>query len=105
MLCAQQEAQTQHGQERKFSCHPPLVCISRRGSWRRRSISTSLALIPTRSRSLRCSAPRSRRSEEHTSELQSPYDIVCRLLLEKKKRTAVLIMRSNAAVVDLQQPA
>src|SRR5437867_9938405 len=23
------------------------------------------------------------RSEEHTSELQSPYDIVCRLLLEK----------------------
>src|SRR5437867_258991 len=25
------------------------------------------------------------RSEEHTSELQSPYDRVCRLLLEKKK--------------------
>src|SRR5207248_8851362 len=25
------------------------------------------------------------RSEEHTSELQSPYDIVCRLLLENKK--------------------
>src|SRR5437867_8531657 len=33
-------------------------------------------------------APRrvpARRSEEHTSELQSPYDLVCRLLLEKKK--------------------
>src|SRR6266705_1734231 len=29
----------------------------------------------------------SRRSEEHTSELQSPYDLVCRLLLEKKKKT------------------
>src|SRR5207248_8155406 len=29
---------------------------------------------------------RPRRSEEHTSELQSPYDLVCRLLLEKKKR-------------------
>src|SRR5437867_11274907 len=27
------------------------------------------------------------RSEEHTSELQSPYDLVCRLLLEKKKRS------------------
>src|SRR5437867_9857397 len=27
----------------------------------------------------------SMRSEEHTSELQSPYDLVCRLLLEKKK--------------------
>src|SRR5256885_3703828 len=26
-----------------------------------------------------------RRSEEHTSELQSPWNLVCRLLLEKKK--------------------
>src|SRR6266516_2004770 len=31
--------------------------------------------------------PRRHRSEEHTSELQSPYDLVCRLLLEKKKRS------------------
>src|SRR5438132_7639308 len=30
--------------------------------------------------------PRSDRSEEHTSELQSHSDLVCRLLLEKKKR-------------------
>src|SRR5207248_8755757 len=29
---------------------------------------------------------KSARSEEHTSELQSPYDLVCRLLLEKKKK-------------------
>src|SRR5437868_9690126 len=28
------------------------------------------------------------RSEEHTSELQSRFDLVCRLLLEKKKTTA-----------------
>src|SRR5207249_8343387 len=28
-----------------------------------------------------------RRSEEHTSELQSRFDLVCRLLLEKKKKT------------------
>src|SRR5438105_7732739 len=28
------------------------------------------------------------RSEEHTSELQSRVDLVCRLLLEKKKKTA-----------------
>src|SRR2546426_5101487 len=27
-----------------------------------------------------------RRSEEHTSELQSPCNLVCRLLLEKKKK-------------------
>src|SRR5690349_23041283 len=30
--------------------------------------------------------PASRRSEEHTSELQSRRDLVCRLLLEKKKK-------------------
>src|SRR5699024_12165383 len=29
------------------------------------------------------------RSEEHTSELQSRFDLVCRLLLEKKNRTTV----------------
>src|SRR5437773_8412077 len=28
-----------------------------------------------------------KRSEEHTSELQSHHDLVCRLLLEKKKKT------------------
>src|SRR5699024_12458930 len=32
------------------------------------------------------SACRSQRSEEHTSELQSRFDLVCRLLLEKKKQ-------------------
>src|SRR2546426_1739395 len=32
------------------------------------------------------SEPRRLRSEEHTSELQSPFNVVCRLLLEKKKR-------------------
>src|SRR5256885_13211791 len=30
------------------------------------------------------------RSEEHTSELQSPCNLVCRLLLEKKKRNQTL---------------
>src|SRR2546426_7880280 len=35
---------------------------------------------------VRQSAPRGLRSEEHTSELQSPCNLVCRLLLEKKKR-------------------
>src|SRR3989454_6438823 len=29
------------------------------------------------------------RSEEHTSELQSPCNLVCRLLLEKKKKQSV----------------
>src|SRR5256885_4993498 len=34
-------------------------------------------------------ADRRGRSEEHTSELQSPCNLVCRLLLEKKKRLPV----------------
>src|SRR2546426_2647810 len=33
------------------------------------------------------------RSEEHTSELQSPCNLVCRLLLEKKKKTTKKIRR------------
>src|SRR6266513_3771511 len=33
-----------------------------------------------------------RRSEEHTSELQSRFDLVCRLLLEKKKNNPLLAM-------------
>src|SRR5699024_12623146 len=32
---------------------------------------------------------RNMRSEEHTSELQSRFDLVCRLLLEKKKKHAI----------------
>src|SRR5206468_8361578 len=36
-------------------------------------------------RSCRLGNPGSQRSEEHTSELQSRSDLVCRLLLEKKK--------------------
>src|SRR5438067_7016923 len=32
------------------------------------------------------------RSEEHTSELQSRFDLVCRLLLEKKKRARMCLV-------------
>src|SRR5690348_17796461 len=41
---------------------------------------------PFGSRAHRGPGPRKRRSEEHTSELQSPVHLVCRLLLEKKKK-------------------
>src|SRR5438552_5846079 len=34
---------------------------------------------------------RAYRSEEHTSELQSPDQLVCRLLLEKKNRPTILL--------------
>src|SRR5256885_13068521 len=41
--------------------------------------------------------PNSRRSEEHTSELQSPCNLVCRLLLEKKnnKQTYTTLTHSG----------
>src|SRR2546426_2520787 len=44
------------------------------------------------------------RSEEHTSELQSPCNIVCRLLLEKKKaarRETVQNRYNSAAALDI----
>src|SRR5699024_11768269 len=34
------------------------------------------------------------RSEEHTSELQSRFDLVCRLLLEKKKRKNRIMLQN-----------
>src|SRR5260221_2592873 len=40
--------------------------------------------------------PPPRRSEEHTSELQSHSDLVCRLLLEKKKNTQQNQLTVNA---------
>src|SRR5947207_11857295 len=41
---------------------------------------------------VRCSSSWDSRSEEHTSELQSHSDLVCRLLLEKKKKKTDQIM-------------
>src|SRR5256885_9392118 len=40
---------------------------------------------------------RTRRSEEHTSELQSPCNLVCRLLLEKKKMLPEMALNSAAS--------
>src|SRR5260370_3139220 len=41
----------------------------------------------------RACCPKTRRSEEHTSELQSHLNLVCRLLLEKKKKKSTSKMR------------
>src|SRR5260370_30463557 len=43
-----------------------------------------------------------RRSEEHTSELQSHLNLVCRLLLEKKKLTARLQTPASIRRLELQ---
>src|SRR2546428_4056122 len=48
--------------------------------------------------------PTPRRSEEHTSELQSRSDIVCRLLLEKKnKHSIVLILQRLSSGVSRRE--
>src|SRR2546430_11545812 len=61
-----------------------------------------------------CGASCAARSEEHTSELQSQSNLVCRLLLEKKhvaylpgsdERDAVARHASNDALRDLRQEA
>src|SRR2546430_7419631 len=46
--------------------------------------------------------PRSRRSEEHTSELQSQSNLVCRLLLEKKKNDIIYRRHSIYNLLDTQ---
>src|SRR5438876_1923734 len=45
------------------------------------------------------------RSEEHTSELQSPVQLVCRLLLEKKKHTSFPVEGCKATLELLQSSA
>src|SRR2546427_7040486 len=65
----------------------------------RRATSRSDA-SPTRSRSspgcTRAGLASLRRSEEHTSELQSQSNLVCRLLLEKKNQIVLLVQKSDS---------
>src|SRR5574341_824527 len=60
-----------------------MVALRGQGNWRWEGpLGTPLGLVHWK----RASSPVEARSEEHTSELQSPTNLVCRLLLEKKKR-------------------
>src|SRR5438105_12218609 len=68
---------TRHGRRSASISHPDSDRFVRT---RARDRSPRRAAQASRARS-------SRRSEEHTSELQSRVDLVCRLLLEKKKTT------------------
>src|SRR2546426_9380720 len=56
-----------------------------------------------RGRNRRWPCPRSLRgrSEEHTSELQSPCNLVCRLLLEKKKNRTSNLLHITSCMVSL----
>src|SRR6266480_6758285 len=47
---------------------------------------------------------RSWRSEEHTSELQSHVNLVCRLLLEKKKKTKQFLEQLELGTAEIVSP-
>src|SRR5437773_9064001 len=72
-------------------CCAPTLLLCRFAPWRSRSRPCASS-FPARSIAATIPMPRtpSCRSEEHTSELQSHHDLVCRLLLEKKKKKLAL---------------
>src|SRR5438034_3895073 len=71
---------------RKGRCHSVVVQAVCQGAGSFHSLGAKL---------LRPYQRNSGRSEEHTSELQSHSDLVCRLLLEKKKQKSVMNIFNN----------
>src|SRR3712207_7506012 len=87
-----------------LSLHDALPICSqpwRRAStgWRKRGTDAPAATLATADRA----RPRAHRSEEHTSELQSRQYLVCRLLLEKKKKLhkSTIHYSSNVLILEL----
>src|SRR5256885_13211451 len=66
------------------STHPEVVTVSSSGL--ATAVSAGVATVTATIENTSATATVTR-SEEHTSELQSPCNLVCRLLLEKKNRT------------------
>src|SRR5438309_3175854 len=61
--------------------------------------SRSCAAVASAARSsTTCASSPARRSEEHTSELQSQFHLVCRLLLEKKNILIMIIIYNISAL-------
>src|SRR5206468_8450069 len=73
----------------KLRSWAPNMCAQRPGAKNVRDTSRSFV-----------NPPSSMRSEEHTSELQSRSDLVCRLLLEKKKKRDKIRSISRYALCD-----
>src|SRR5206468_11701371 len=73
-----------------LSLHDALpISDARLGAGGPRSLPRRRAAAPERVPAQRPPDPPGVRSEEHTSELQSRSDLVCRLLLEKKKKNKI----------------
>src|SRR2546426_10800974 len=74
----------------------PYTTLFRSAYWRANSSPKPLDAPVIRTHDLSCAfisfiSKEATRSEEHTSELQSPCNLVCRLLLEKKKKKISLL--------------
>src|SRR5256885_5426833 len=67
------------------------------GSWKERLRTWTPAPVRASCCSLLGAFAEFERSEEHTSELQSPCNLVCRLLLEKKKNKCEIIPEPTRA--------
>src|SRR5260221_4263214 len=72
----------------------PLFFLLSAGLWRKPLKTTLISMIDARATG---------RSEEHTSELQSHSDIVCRLLLEKKKIHSNSVVRRLRHLLDVSE--
>src|SRR2546430_10988814 len=65
------------------------------------SVANTFAIAPSRVKDLPASLNAAARSEEHTSELQSQSNLVCRLLLEKKKHNPRAALRHVTVLAAL----
>src|SRR5256885_11951802 len=82
-----------------LSLHDALP-ISSRTAEPQRSPACPLTSVVRRGSPRRSPPARPYRSEEHTSELQSPCNLVCRLLLEKKKKDPTQLRRRIVYVIQ-----
>src|SRR5207248_4372130 len=73
-------AEDEQGQPARRATPKPTPNIAAENERKLEQLSTDFAQL-----NRKLTALEKERSEEHTSELQSPYELVCRLLLEKKQ--------------------
>src|SRR5256885_5647171 len=66
--------------------------------WGSAPIAWSVLVISAPHSSIESNSLGASRSEEHTSELQSPCNLVCRLLLEKKKTARLLAQKFESYI-------
>src|SRR2546422_5111843 len=83
------ESHILHGVDLEVRTGEVVTLLGRNGAGKTTTLKSVMGIVERRRGSVRFGAAELiRRSEEHTSELQSRLHLVCRLLLEKKKHAA-----------------